>query len=140
MNPSSLPDSHPLGLADLQETIRRRAEQIYIESGEIPGRDLDNWSQAEQEIMQELATHESSAKGAPFKAGLGANAEKRTALIVRVQGVQYICEYNPELSQGYTPGEFGSGASVPVRIEGDKLFLIRPNGAELETTIVRKIG
>jgi hypothetical protein len=68
------------------------------------------------------------------------NEEKRTAVIVRLQGVQYICEYNPELSDGYTPGEFGSGACVPVRMEGDKLFLIRPNGAELETTIVRKIS
>lgn len=136
MNPSPFPDSHPLGLADLQEAIRRRAEQIYIQSGEIPGRDLDNWSQAEQEIMQELAT----PKGAPFKPGFGLNGNRRTAVIVRLQGVQYICEYNPELSDGYTPGEFGSGASVPVRMEGDKLFIIRPNGAELETTIVRKIG
>ena len=141
MNASPLPDSHPLSLPDLQDAIRRRAEQIYIRGGRIPGRDLENWRQAEQEIMQEIATR-AGEKGGPLKRDIGLSGEtlgkKRRAVIVRVQGVQYIGEYNPEFSAGYTPGEFGSGASVPVRIDGDKMFLTRPNGTELETTIVQR--
>jgi hypothetical protein len=29
---------------------------------------------------------------------------------------------------------------VPVRLSGDKLYLRRPNGQELQTTIVKRIG
>ena len=32
------------------EEIRRRAYQIYLERGEQPGRDLDDWLQAEREL------------------------------------------------------------------------------------------
>lgn len=123
MNTSSLPDVHAPSLADLQQAIRRRAEEIYIQSGRIPGRDLENWAQAEQEIMRQLAV-----------------PARRTAVVVRVNGVQYVGEYDPESTAGYKPGEFGSGAPVRVRFEGDKMFLMRQNGTELETTIVRKIG
>ena len=65
---------------------------------------------------------------------------RRTAIVVRVNGVEYIGEYKPELSNGYVPGEFGTGAAVPVRIEGKKMFVRRPNGQELETRIVKKTG
>ena len=37
-------------------------------------------------------------------------------------------------------GEFGADASVPVRFHGDKMFVKRPNGKELETTIVKQTG
>ena len=123
MNATPRTISHPLALRDLQEAIRRRAEEIYIQSGKVPGRDLENWSQAEQEIMIQV--------GSPAC---------RTAVVVRVNGVQYVGEYEPERSEGYIPGEFASGGAVPVRFEGDKMFVTRPNGKELETTIVQKIG
>jgi len=32
------------------EDIRRRAYQIYLERGEQPGRELDDWLQAEREL------------------------------------------------------------------------------------------
>ncbi len=32
------------------EDIRRRAYEIYLERGEEPGRDLDDWLQAEREF------------------------------------------------------------------------------------------
>jgi Protein of unknown function (DUF2934) len=32
------------------EEIRRRAYEIYLERGEQPGRDLDDWHQAEREL------------------------------------------------------------------------------------------
>ena len=32
------------------EEIRRRAYEIYLERGEQPGRDLDDWLQAEREL------------------------------------------------------------------------------------------
>jgi Protein of unknown function (DUF2934) len=123
MQNSSLPDSPSPVLADLQEAIRRRAEEIYFESGRIPGRDLENWSQAEQDIMRQVAE----------------SSPRRKAVVVRVNGVQYVGEYQAESCDGYVPGEFRSGASVPVRFEGEKMFLRRPNGRDLETTIVRKI-
>lgn len=108
--------------ADLQEAIRRRAEEIYLQSGRIPGRDVENWTQAEHEIREQAA-----------------KANRRAAIIVRVNGAQYVGEYCPESADGYVPGEIGVGSSVSVRLKGDKMYVKRPNGRELETTIVQKI-
>ncbi|HTS34563.1 MAG TPA: DUF2934 domain-containing protein [Candidatus Solibacter sp.] len=110
--------------ADLHEAIRRRAEEIYFRNGCIPGRDTENWSQAEKEILQELSARTSSRK----------------AVVLRVNGVQYVGEYDPQLADGYVPGELGKGSAIPVRFHGDKMFVTRPDGRELETTIVKKIG
>jgi Protein of unknown function (DUF2934) len=118
---SSSPISDPA--LDLQQAIRRRAEEIYIHSGRIPGRDVENWTQAEREILE-----------------LTARQNRRSAIIVKVHGVQYVGEYTAESADGYVPGEIGEGASVGVRIEGDKMFVRRSNGKELQTHIVRKIG
>ena len=122
MKTSPLPDSGAAAAADpdTHEAIRRRAEEIYIQGGRIPGRDLENWSQAEQEIKRDAA--------------------RRKAVVVRVNGVAYFGEYRPEDCDGYRPGELGKGKVVPVRFAGNKMFVKRPNGKELETTIVKKIG
>lgn len=119
------PGSHPP--ADQHEAIRRRAEEIYIRSGRIPGRDQENWAQAEQEILRE------TTEGAT-------PAPRRAAIVVNVNGVQYIGEYSPDDADGYAPGEFTKGVPVPVRFHGDQMFVKRPNGKVLVTTIVRKIG
>ena len=125
MKSSFSPDSSASGAAGsaMQEAIRRRAEEIYIRSGKIPGHDLENWAQAEQEIKREAA-----------------GTSPRKAVVVRVNGVQYFGEYQLEDCDGYKPGELGKGKVVPVRFAGDKMFVKRPNGKELETTIVKKIG
>lgn len=117
------PNPWPTPPPDQHEAIRRRAEEIYIRNGRIPGRDQENWAQAEQEILRESA-----------------EPPTRKAIIVKVNGVQYVGEYNPASSDGYLPGEFGPGATVPVRFLGDKMFVQRPNGKILETTIVKKTG
>lgn len=125
MKTSSLPDPRLRNVAgpEMHEAIRRRAEEVYIRSGRIPGRDLENWSQAEQEIKRE------AAGGSP-----------RKAVVVRVNGVEYFGEYHPEDCDGYQPGELGKCKVVAVRFAGNKMFVKRPNGKELETTIVKKIG
>ena len=119
LNPS--PDSRSPAGASVHEAICRRAKEIYIQSGCVPGRDLDNWVQAEREITAQ------------------AKAAGRKEVVIAVNGVRFIGEYLPEISNGYVPGEFAAGASVPVRFEGDKMFLRRPNGKELETHIVRRV-
>ena len=42
-----------------EQEIKRRAYEIYIERGEEPGRDLEDWLQAERE----LARHEITSPG-----------------------------------------------------------------------------
>jgi hypothetical protein len=121
---ANTPNPWPTAPRDLHEAIRRRAEEIYIRNGRIPGRDQENWAQAEQEIRREFADR----------------PPRKTAIVVRVDDAEYIGEYNPESCDGYVPGEFGAGASVPVRFHGDKMFVKRPNGKELETTIVKQTG
>lgn len=106
-----------------QEAIRRRAEEIYERAGRVPGHDVQNWIQAESEIRREY----------------GALSSSRTAVVVTVNGVQYVGEYSLDQADGYRPGEFGRGEPVPIRFSGEKMFVTRPNGSELETTIVNKM-
>ncbi|HTW59681.1 MAG TPA: DUF2934 domain-containing protein [Terriglobales bacterium] len=117
-------------VVDLQEAIRRRAEEIYVRSGKQPGRDVQNWIQAEQEVLQESQLPQATSPQATTR------QTTRTAVVVNVNGVQYTGEYTPDIADGYMPGEFDRGDPVPVHFAGDKMFLTRPNGRELETTIV----
>ncbi len=106
-----------------QEAIRRRATEVFLKNGAVEGHDAANWYQAEAEILRESA-------GTPV----------RRAIVVNVQGVVYTGEYECTTADGYTPGEWKPGDPVPVRLAGDKLYLRRPNGRELRTTIVKRIG
>lgn len=108
---------------DVHDAIRRRAEEIYFESGRIPGRDLENWAQAEREVRSRQE-----------------HKNRRTAIVVKVHGVEYVGEYRADSAEGYAPGEFSSGESVPVVIEGDRMLVRRPNGQVLDTRIVKTVG
>jgi hypothetical protein len=107
----------------MQEAIRRRATELYHQGGALEGHDVENWYQAEAEILREST----------------ANPVRR-AVVVNLQGVVYTGEYEAAAAEGYTPGEWKPGDSVPVRLADDKLYLRRPNGQELQTTIVKRIG
>ena len=102
--------------SELREAIRRRAEEIYIESGRIPGRDLENWTQAETEIL-----HKTSGR--------------RSAIVVEVNGTQIVGEYKLDACGGYQPGEFSVGEDVSIRFDRAAMFIKRKNGTELETAI-----
>lgn len=123
-NPQDRPSQSKFSEAELREAMRRRAEEIYEKSGRIPGRDLQNWFLAEAEIRRESATR----------------SARKPAVVVNVEGVQYIGEYDSALASGYTPGEFVAGDPVRVRFESGKMLLIRPNGQHLETTIINTAG
>jgi Protein of unknown function (DUF2934) len=107
----------------MQEAIRRRATELYQQGGAVESHDADNWYRAEAEILRESATHLA-----------------RRAVVVNLQGVVYTGEYDSTAADGYTPGEWKPGDPVPIRLSGDKLYLRRPNGRELQTTIVKRIG
>lgn len=109
-------------LQGLHTAIQQRAEEIYFRSGSIPGRDIQNWVQAEREILTEI-------RELPAR---------RMAVVVKLNGIRYVGEYKATQSEGYTVGEFAAGEQVSVRFDGDKMFLKRRNGRELETTIVDK--
>jgi Protein of unknown function (DUF2934) len=108
---------------EMREAIRRRARELYQQGGEVEGHDAENWYQAEGEILRESTTN-----------------HIRRAVVVNLQGVVYTGEYEATAADGYTAGEWNPGDPVPVRLAGDKLYLRRPNGRELQTTIVKRIG
>ena len=127
MDPASKRDfsaqrSTRISNVDLQETIRRRARQIYENNGRIPGRDEQNWKQAEAEILREYKV----------------NSSRKAAITVAIDGAQFTGEYPVSAADGYRPGEWYAGAPVPIRFEGDKMYLRRRNGKELQTVIVKK--
>jgi hypothetical protein len=107
----------------LKEAIRRRATELYVHSGAVEGRDAENWHQAEAEILREESSH-------PL----------RRAVVVNVEGVVYTGEYESHAADGYIPGEWKPGDPIAVRLTGDNLYLRRPNGRELQTTVVKRIG
>ena len=109
---------------EIHERIRRRAEEIYVQSGRVPGRDVENWSQAEREILAETEKEKE---------------KPHLAVVIKVNGTRYVGEYQPDSSDGYSPGEFAVGSSVAVRLERGKMFIKRPNGKELETRIIKRI-
>ena len=45
------------------EEIRRRAYEIYLERGEQPGRELDDWLQAERELKRGTFLNSECASG-----------------------------------------------------------------------------
>src|SRR2546423_12331835 len=62
--------------------IAARAEKIYRESGCIPGRDLENWVRAENELKQRLENNGAAAKTktpANGKSGARTQREKHRA-------------------------------------------------------------
>ena len=109
--------------SQLIEAIRRRATELYQLSGGIDGRDVENWCQAEAEVLRESG-----------------ELALRRAVVINLGGVVYTGEYDSVSAEDYTPGEWKAGDPVPVRLAGDKLYLRRPNGRELQTTIVKRIG
>ena len=109
--------------SDLQAAIRTRATEIYEKSGRVGGRDVQNWCQAEAEILREYA--------ARFE---------RKAIVVNVGGIVYTGEYDPDDAEGYAPGEWKAGDPVPIRFADQKMYLRRPNGQVLETVVVKKLG
>ncbi|MFZ0416510.1 MAG: DUF2934 domain-containing protein [Candidatus Sulfotelmatobacter sp.] len=107
----------------MQEAIRRRATELYQRSGAVEGHDVANWCQAEAEILRETAAHVT-----------------HPAVVINLEGVVYTGEYDAAAADGYMPGEWKPGDRVPVRLDGDRLFLRRLNGRELQTNVVKRIG
>jgi hypothetical protein len=104
---------------EIEEAIRRRAQQLYEQRGCTPGHEVEDWLQAESEILKESQPDPAYVK-------------------VRFEGVTYTGEYDRKYSDGYARGEFRPGSAVEIRFDSDKMFVKRPNGKELQTRIVRK--
>ena len=64
------------------EQITARAREIYVASGRLPGHDLDNWLQAEYELLQ-LPVSE-LAKLPPPKSGKNKRRYKSVTEVVKV--------------------------------------------------------
>ena len=64
---------------------------------------------------------------------------QRGAIVLKVNAVSYLREIGGSTHPNrYIPGEWSVESPVAVRREGDKIFLKRANGKELETAIVQK--
>ena len=111
MNAAANPKPRPNPLQDLQEAIRRAQKKFTSAAEKFPAAIWTTGRKPKKEIRRE------SAEG----------RTRKTAIVLGVSG-EYIGEYNAESSDGDSPGEFGRGASVPVRFYGDKMFVKRPTG------------
>ena len=48
----------PIEALPLEEQIQRRAYELYVERGNHSGSELDDWLQAELEVLQTLESHQ----------------------------------------------------------------------------------
>jgi Protein of unknown function (DUF2934) len=48
-----------------EDEIRAYAYRLYVESGCIPGRDLDNWREAEDRLRSMAQAQKATARGQP---------------------------------------------------------------------------
>ena len=108
---------------EVEQAIRRRAERLYEERGCLPGHEVEDWLRAEAEVLREIEL---------------AQPPKPALVVIRFQGASYAGEYDANRCEGYTPGEFRTGAPVEVRFAADHMYVKRPNGKELATKVVRK--
>jgi hypothetical protein len=108
---------------EAEQAVRRRAQELYEQRGRLAGHELEDWLQAEAEVA---AQHPGPAGG------------KRT-VVVKVAGVTYTGEYDSGHCGGYKPGALTSGQPVRVRFQGDKMFITRPDGLELEARIISRV-
>jgi hypothetical protein len=46
----------PLDDHQIKEAIMRKAEEIFVKSGRLPGHDLDNWLEAERVVKSEMCS------------------------------------------------------------------------------------
>jgi Protein of unknown function (DUF2934) len=121
---ASAPSRHfGFSAQELEQAIRRRAQEIYESGGKTPGHEVENWLRAEAEVMREVT----------------AALRRRSAhIVVKVDGATYTGEYDPESCAGYQPGEFAAGQPLRVRFEEDRMYIARPNHAELQARVIKK--
>lgn len=113
----------PASSSSALETLRRHGAQICEISHAAKRYDAENCYQAEAEVLRESTLQ-----------------SLRRAIVVNIEGVVYTGEYECGAADGYVPGEWKAGDPIAVRVAGDKLYLRRRNGREIETTIVKRIG
>lgn len=58
---------------------------------------------------------------------------------VRLGDMTYVGSYWPRTVWSYAPTEFIVNDPIEIRIDGKHMFIKRPNGKELKTTIVQRI-
>jgi hypothetical protein len=121
---ATAPSRHSgLSPQEIERAIRRRAQELYEQRGRVAGHEVEDWLRAEAEVKREAAA---------------ALPRRRAQILVKVGGVTYTGEYDPESCGGYQPGEFAAGQPLHVRFEDDRIYITRPNRAELEARVVRK--
>jgi hypothetical protein len=109
--------------AQAQAAIRRRASQICNRSGAVEDRDAEHRYRVKAELRREKTVH-----------------RLRRAVVIKIQGVDYTVQYECSAEDGYAPGEWKVGDPIPIRVAGNKLYLRRRNGHELQATIVKGLA
>jgi len=61
-----MPKSNETAILDA-EAIAKRAYELYLQRGSVPGHELDDWFQAEAELSGAAATSEASEDHAPVQ-------------------------------------------------------------------------
>ena len=54
-----MPKSNETATAPDEDEIAKRAYELYLQRGSVPGYELDDWLQAEAELSSEAATRQS---------------------------------------------------------------------------------
>lgn len=64
------------------------------------------------------------------------NSLETYAITIQVDDTYYAVVYHQKWKWSFNPSEMNAGDKIAVRIDGDNLFVKRPRGKEVKTTIV----
>ena len=67
------------------DAIAKRAYELYLQRGSVPGHELDDWLQAEAELSQRGGATERDEPSAPRRGGANRSARRRAADAVESQ-------------------------------------------------------
>jgi hypothetical protein len=100
---------------EVENAIRLRAEKLYEARGRVAGHEVEDWLQAEAEILRELQCFPKLARVA-----------------VHFEGATYIGEYDAQHCDGYTRGEFRAGTPVELPFRGSDYVHEAPQRQRIE--------
>jgi hypothetical protein len=108
--------------SDPRQPLRHRGEGRRVGAGQAE-LEWQDCREGEAEVLRESGT-----------------CLTRASVVINLEGVVYTGEYDFATAGDYMAGEWQGGDRIPVRLAGDRLYLRRPDGRELETQVVRRIG
>ena len=117
----------------VQDRISQRAYRLFEQSGRVPGRDAENWAEAEAEILKHALDVGEWGSWLTITASLPDVSADSIRILVRPRRVTVQPKENPEFFLvADLPSEIEPSAAVASCKRGDLKLMVKKRGAPLQ--------